>query len=48
MSMPPTDSTTYECGRRGLSSHSDQTPDAEFLKRCRAQTPGLDLDRVMI
>ena len=34
--------------KRGLSSHSDQTPDAEFLKRCRAQTPGLDLDRVMI
>ena len=34
--------------KRGLFSHSDQTPDAEFLKRCRAQTPGLDLGRVMI
>ena len=34
--------------KRGISSHSDQTPDTEFLKRCRAQTPGLDFDRVMI
>ena len=34
--------------RQGLSNHSDQTPDAEFLERCRSQSPGLDLDRVMI
>ncbi len=33
---------------RQLTSHSDQTPDAEFLKKCRDHTPGLDLDRVMI
>ena len=33
--------------RRSIN-HSDPTPDAEFLKRCRAQTPGLDLDRAMI
>ena len=33
---------------RRLSGHADQTPDADFLKRCRAQTPGLDLGRVMI
>lgn len=31
-----------------LSSHADPTPDTEFLRRCRAKTPGLDLDRVMI
>ena len=34
-------------GRR-LSSHSDPTPDAEFLKKCRDHTPGLDLGRAMI
>ena len=34
--------------KRSLSSHSDQTPDTSFLQRCRAQTSGLDLDRVMI
>ena len=33
---------------RRLSDHSDPTPDAEFLKRCRDHTPGLDLGRVMI
>ena len=33
---------------RRLAGHSDPTPDAEFLKRCRAQTPGLDLQRVLI
>ena len=33
---------------RQLSDHADPTPDAEFLKRCRAQTPGLDFGRVMI
>ena len=33
---------------RQLSDHSDTTPDAEFLKRCRDFTPGLDLDRAMI
>ena len=31
-----------------LSNHADPTPDMEFLRRCRAKTPGLDLDRVMI
>ncbi len=31
-----------------LSNHADPTPDTEFLRRCRAKTPGLDLDRVMI
>ena len=31
-----------------LSNHSDQTPDAEFLKKCRDHTPGLDLGRAMI
>ena len=30
------------------SSHSNQTPDAEFMKRCRDHTPGLDLGRVMV
>ncbi len=30
------------------SSHSDPTPDSEFLKRCRDFTPGLDLERAMI
>ena len=34
--------------KQGMASHSDQTPDDEFLKRCRAQTPGLDFGRVMI
>ena len=34
--------------KRGVSSHSDQTPDDEFLKRCRTQTHGLDFGRVMI
>ena len=34
--------------KQGTASHSDQTPDDEFLKRCRAQTPGLDFERVMI
>ena len=33
---------------RRLSDHSDQTPDANFLKRYRDQTPGLDLGRVLI
>ena len=33
---------------RGLSSHSDQTPDASFLQQCRNRTPGLNLDRVLI
>ena len=33
---------------RGLSSHSDQTPDASFLQQCRNRTQGLDLDRVLI
>ena len=33
---------------RQLSSHSAQTPDSEFLKKCRDHTPGLDLGRVMI
>ena len=33
---------------RGLSSHSDQTPDASFLQRCRNRAPGLDLERVLI
>ncbi len=31
-----------------LSNHADPTPDTEFLRRCRAKTPGLDLDRTMI
>ena len=31
-----------------LSDHADPTPNTEFLRRCRAKTPGLDLDRVMI
>ena len=33
---------------RQLYSHSAQTPDAEFMKRCRDFTPGLDLGRAMI
>ena len=33
---------------RRLSDHADQTPAAEFLKKCRDQTEGLDLERVMI
>ena len=33
---------------RLLSDHADPTTDSEFLKRCRAHTPGLDLDRVII
>ena len=33
---------------RQLSDHSDTTPDAEFLKRCRDFSPGLDLGRAMI
>ena len=33
---------------RRLSDHADQTPDSEFLKKCRDQTEGLDLERVMI
>ena len=33
---------------RHASSHSDPTPDSEFMKRCRDFTPGLDLGRVMI
>ena len=33
---------------RRLSDHADQTPDSEFLKKCRDQTQGLDLDRVLI
>ena len=31
-----------------LSNHADPTPDMEFLRRCRAKTPGLDLGRAMI
>ena len=31
-----------------LSDHADPTPNAEFLKRCRAKTHGLDLGRAMI
>ena len=31
-----------------LSNHADPTPDMEFLRRCRAKTPGLDLSRAMI
>ena len=31
-----------------LSDHADPTPDMEFLRRCRAKTPGLDIGRVMI
>ncbi len=34
-------------GRR-LSDHADQTPDAEFLRKCRDRAEGLDLGRVMI
>ena len=34
--------------KQGTADHSDQTPDDEFLKRCRTQTPGLDFGRVMI
>ncbi len=33
---------------QGLSGHSDRTPDASFLQRCRAQTPGLGLGRALI
>ena len=33
---------------RHASSHSDPTPDSEFMKKCRGFTPGLDLGRVMI
>ena len=33
---------------RRLSGHSDPTSDAEFLKKCRDHTPGLDLKRVII
>ena len=33
---------------RRLSDHSDQTPYAVFLERCRDHTPGLDLGRMMI
>ena len=33
---------------RRLSDHADPTPDIEFLKRCRAQSPGMDIERVMI
>ena len=33
---------------RRSSSHSNQIADAEFLKRCRDHTPGLDLGRMMI
>ena len=33
---------------RRLSDHADPTSDGEFLKRCRAQTPGLALGRAMI
>ena len=34
-------------GRR-TASHSDPTPDSEFLTKCRDLTPGLDLGRAMI
>ena len=33
---------------RRLSDHADRTPDAEFLRKCRNRTRGLDLRRVMI
>ena len=33
---------------RSLSDHADQTPDAEFLRKCRDRARGLDLSRVMI
>ena len=43
------DRFNYLCVRkRQVSSHSWQISDAEFLEKCRNQTPGLDLDRVMI
>ena len=31
-----------------LSDHADQTPDVEFLRKCRDRGQGLDLGRVMI
>ena len=31
-----------------LSDHADRTPDAEFLRKCRYRTQGLDLGRVMV
>ena len=33
---------------RHTASHSDPTPDSEFLTKCRDLTPGLDLGRAMI
>ena len=33
---------------RHIASHSDPTPDSEFMKKCRDFSPGLDLDRAMI
>ena len=33
---------------RLLSNHADQTPDADFLEKCRDHTPGLDLGRAMV
>ena len=33
---------------RRISDHVDPTPDAEFHKRCRDRTSGLDLERVFI
>ena len=33
---------------RSLSDHADQTPDVEFLRKCRDREQGLDLGRVMI
>ncbi len=31
-----------------LSDHADPTPDAEFLRKCRYRTEGLDLGRAMV
>ena len=31
-----------------LSDHADRTPDAEFLRKCRYRTQGLDLGRAMV
>ena len=43
------DRFNYLCVRmRQLSRHSWQIPDAEFRKKCRNHTPGLDLGRAMI
>ena len=31
-----------------LSDHADRTPDAEFMRKCRYRTQGLDLGRAMV